>query len=217
MIKGVYKPSVVFDLDGVLADFVPAFTRVAVEVGQADEVTTGDDHPNWNFPFHVDPVWEQVDRMYAFWENLAPLTTEEDMEYIHALAEEAHILYVTGRRGDLASTANQTHRWLKDNDFPSGPVFFAPPKSDKVEIILPNAEQLIGVLDDKPSVLEVLGAAGVPVVARDWPYNRHVSVPRVPSVAEFVKRLGVEITHTHSLFPGRNPWEVDWSEGGDAE
>lgn len=210
MIK-THKPTVAFDIDGVLADFVGGFSRLAMTMGYCDEVMSGDDRDDWSFPFHVDPVWEKVDTTYTFWEALQPLVDDDDIAAMHALAQEAHVMYVTARSGDLQSTARQTHNWLNEWDFPEGPVFFVPAKSEKEGVILPNRYQLIGMLEDKPTILEMLASEGVPVVARDWPYNRSVPVPRVSSVAEFVERLGVQHTHVANIMPG---WEAayQWIE-----
>ena len=219
MIK-TFKPTVALDIDGVLADFCSPFTRLAVELGLTDRVTTNAAQETWHFDFPVDPVWDKVDSMYSFWEGLPTLVDAEDMEALYALADEAHIIYVTGRR---ESAANQTHRWLQDWDFPEGSVFFVPPKSDKEGVILPNKHQMIGMLEDKPAVLEALAKEGVPMVARDWPYNRHVSVPRVGSVAAFVERLGVQ--HREAVYlmpPSRDEFVEEWAaefaaeEEGDA-
>lgn len=215
MIK-TFKPTVALDIDGVLADFCSSFSRLAVTMGLTDTIVTNADQTTWNFNFHVDPVWARVDEMYSFWEGLEPLVDEDDMEALAALAQEAHIMYVTGRRGK-ESTARQTHRWLQDWDFPEGPVFFVPPKSDKEGVILPNKHQIIGVIDDKPSILTSLAAEGIPVVARDWPYNREVHVPRVGSVKEFVERLGVKTEAVAYLMQPWSPevvseWAKEWDD-----
>ena len=34
--------------------------------------------------------------------------------------------------------------------------------------------------------IQELSDSGMPVTARDWPYNRHVNVPRVSSFGEYV-------------------------------
>lgn len=211
MIK-TFKPTVAFDLDGVLADFCEPFTRLAVELGLTDKAVANADQKTWQFDFPVDPVWAKVDSMYSFWEGLPTLVDEDDMEALYALADEAHIIYVTGRKGHEATT-RQTHRWLQEWDFPEGPVFFVPPKSDKEGVILPNKHQMIGMLEDKPAILEALAKEGVPMVARDWPYNRHVSVPRARSVAEFVERLGVQ--HREAVYlmsPARDDFVTEWAE-----
>lgn len=210
MIK-THRPTAVFDIDGVLADFCTNFTALAVELGLTDKIVSNGDQDEWSFDFHVDPVWAKVDGSHYFWESLPLLTTDDDLDAMHALAQEAHIMYVTGRAGNIESTARQTHRWLQDNDYPEGPVFFVPPKTEKEGVILPNKYQIIGMLEDKPSILSYLASEGVPVVARDWPYNRSVSVPRVSSVAEFVDRLGVRHTqHVGQIFPG---WTAEyWDE-----
>lgn len=216
MIKTI-KPTVVFDIDGVLANFALGFTRLAKEMGLTDTVVENGEQMSWNFPFHVDSVWSRVDSTYNFWEALQPFVDEDDMDAMHALAQEAHVMYVTGRNGEAAE--RQTHNWLNEWDFPEGPVFFVPRKSDKEEVILPNRYQLIGVLDDKPSILESLAAENIPVVARDWPYNRSVPVPRVSSVAEFVERLGVQHTHVAKIMPGWEAayqWMVDDVESEDS-
>lgn len=202
MIKAL-KPTVVFDVDGVLANFGLGATTIAYHMGLTDTIIENGEQDTWHFPFDMSEVWSTIDHTYNFWEALQPLVDADDLDAMHALAQEAHVMYVTGRSGEAAE--RQTHNWLNEWDFPEGPVFFVPRKSNKEEVILPNRYQLIGVLDDKPDVLEALASNNIPVVARDWPYNRSVPVPRVSSVAEFVERLGVKHTHVAKIMPG---WEA---------
>lgn len=181
------KPSVVFDIDGVVAEFCWAFTSVAAELGIVKRPWSTAEQKTWKFDFHVDPVWQEIDRIDCFWTSLAPINLGATLDALYKLDERANIIYATGRQG--SSAAAQTVQWLKNWRFPQGLLFMAEPKTDKLPILVPHKHQIIGVIDDKPDVVTALRQNGIPVTVRAWQYNRHLDGPRVGSVAEFVEKL----------------------------
>lgn len=187
-----YRPLVVLDIDGVLADFCTAFTQLAVNQGLIPEAFGGDEAKVWAFDFPVDPVWEEVSKSRVFWERLDPLIDEEDLSAIHAAATECNIAYITSRK-ETGNVAEQTKRWLMNCDLPEGTLFL-PNTRDKSGIVLAAKHQMAGMLDDNPDTLIALANEGVPIVARVWPYNAGIAVPHVNSVAQFVDRLGIQAT-----------------------
>lgn len=174
------RPTIAFDLDGVLAEFCYGFTWLAMELGLVEFPNFQREQTTWNFDFDAAAVWREVDRRLSFWSNLEPLATIDDRYAMRCLAGQANIIYVTARR----NAHQQTIHWLRQQGFPYGLVFFDEPKGDKLHILKAHRPQLIGVLEDKPSILAALQEGGVPVVARAWQYN-HGFEPRVSSVAEF--------------------------------
>lgn len=182
------RKTVVCDLDSSLAGFCAAFTGVALEMGATDRVYREHERDGWGFDFSASKVWERVYAARHFWDTLEPLWTPEEQPLLDAVGEAFHVLYVTGRDATKGTTVTQTYDWIDAVGLPSGPVFFAPHGTDKDEIVLPHRHQIAAMLEDKPSILESLSRGGVPMVARSWPYNRHVAgVEHVTSVGEFAE------------------------------
>lgn len=181
------KPVVALDLDSTVAPFCEYFTGVAVKLGITPKVLYEADRDTWELPFPMNPVWRHIDDHPEFWSEMGSLLSPTDVEAMAWLSERAHIIYVTGRGGKhISQVGLATRKWIRKVGLPDGPIFFVPGGSDKDEILLPMKYQLAGVIDDKPVILEKMAAHGIPVVARDWQYNRHVDVPRVSRIEDFV-------------------------------
>lgn len=173
---------VVFDVDGVLADFALHFTRLAhkhfphVAVGSAGAQNT------WLFAHDEtfnDQLWDFIKTATGWWETCPLLATPGDIEAMHDI-KNRDIVYLTSRVGRHPRQA--TMNWLADHDFPVGKVIVSHDKVDEVK----KLGGAWGILEDCPDNMNELMAAGIWTVARDWPYNRHVKVSdRVSSVAEF--------------------------------
>ena len=183
------KPLIVFDIDGVLADFTGGFTT-HLELAPRHQGT----QKTWDFAApqrSVNKVWKAVDASRSFWYNLPSLLTREEVlevrEHVDALG--AHALYLTGREDRGNGTLRQTREWLDAFDFPMGKVVIN--ARDKRGIIESMGQRVLGIIDDKPSTVEDLHAHGYPVYVRDWQYNRDLGfdVPRVSTVAEFLSRI----------------------------
>lgn len=108
---------VMFDVDGVLADFVLGFTSLAAkEFGTPTETTT--QHRVWDwFPGldkrQVDHLWkviEENDR--GFWAELFPLFSSTEAKYIKLLTERTgvEVYFVSNRHTRTA--LQQTRMWL---------------------------------------------------------------------------------------------------------
>lgn len=197
---GAYRPVVAFDIDGVLANFTEGFCELAVKLGVTDKAIKAVDQRTWEFDFHVDPVWAEIDKSGSFWENLPPLINQDDLDAMDAVNQEATVIYVTARHGGYR-VAEQTMEWLATTGCPQGPLFLPGTKASKVGSFIPIRHQLIGVIDDRPETLAELAAEGLPVVARTWEYNKNVPVPHVPSVAAFVERLGIKVSSSYGYQP----------------
>lgn len=178
---------VVFDIDGVLADFTYGFT--ALHEGRARSQGTA---RQWQFEGRVDPTWDLIDRSRHFWYELPVLATRQEREEMWALRRRAEIVYLTRRSDKLGNdTLGQTRNWLTENGFPHGNLILA---ADKTPILKGYGDNLVGIIDDKPDLLVEMLKARLPAYIRDWEYNRWTGVadlhlmagPRVSSVGEFV-------------------------------
>src|SRR5689334_16759987 len=108
---------VMFDIDGVLADFCLGFTdRAFLKYGTPVEKTV--DHKVWDwFPGMdkkmIDTMWRELESNdKGFWEGLAPLTTPVEAAYIKHLCQKAgvEVYFVTNRHTRTA--LEQTREWL---------------------------------------------------------------------------------------------------------
>lgn len=184
------KPTIVLDMDGVVACFVRRFTALMLSVqgkDTRDAYGTGA-QLHWDFENHgfskdvINKAWDSVRASETFWTTLPTLLTTEERDEIRGLARDFTVKFVTSRVG--LNVLQQTERWLSDRGLLVGTVIVA---EDKVDII--KRFQPLAVIDDKPEVIEALLEYGVMCYIRDFPYNRHVAGPRVSSMTEFVARV----------------------------
>jgi hypothetical protein len=177
----VDRPVVAFDIDGVLADFCYGFTTLHEGKGRSQGA-----QPTWDFAGHVDPTWEKVDASRYFWHELPCLASSAERSEMRALADRADILYITGRQEGDNDTFGQTRRWLHDWVFPHGNLILT---TDKTPILAGFGSALVGVIEDRPTLISTMWKAGLPVYVRDWQYNREIDSRvegRVSSLGEFV-------------------------------
>lgn len=177
----------VFDVDGVLCDFVRGFTTLlAVERGQDVGAAYGTGaQQHWDFAGPreiIDAVWDKVNASDRFWATLLPLVTDSEKLDMRRLATRCDIKFVTNRPSPTAK--DQTEYWLTRQGIYLGEVFQVHgSKRETVERLSP-----IAVIDDGPHVIKDL--AGQPLYIRDYPYNRGFNgFPRVSSVTEFVHEV----------------------------
>ena len=108
---------VLFDIDGVLADFVKGFTTLASRMFEGVPITETVNQPKWDgFPGMTDKqiaaVWAEIDTGRPFWSELEPMATEYELERIDQLTSFADVYFTTARRGEGALF--QTKAWLHD-------------------------------------------------------------------------------------------------------
>lgn len=109
-----------FDIDGVLANFIPAYQDLVVEVAGEDRFLPGDNvnPPCWNWPQHrgyseevVGEVWKQIIASPSFWNGLGPLEGASTLALVYEDLCRRHDLYfITARPGARAKA--QTEEWL---------------------------------------------------------------------------------------------------------
>src|SRR5574338_51657 len=126
----VRKYKVVFDLDGVLADFVWAFSGLGKEkFGWGQIPNSKQMHWDWvkdithtgltESKEQENILWDIVDKSPDFWETLPVLCDGYDIRSMNDLRDNyAQVVYCTNRFGDTVRA--QTARWLVQHDFPDG-------------------------------------------------------------------------------------------------
>lgn len=111
-----------FDVDGVLANFVPAYQRAFVTMTGRDSFDPGDvfNPPCWDWPTARGYTKEETSRVWGaicadpfFWQNLRPV--EDSIKTLELLVDhiEHHhnVYYITSRPG--AHAKRQTEAWLR--------------------------------------------------------------------------------------------------------
>ena len=180
------KPTIVFDMDGVLTDFVRGFTTLAAVVSGKPAYTaysTGA-QLSWDFPYTPEVVastWRRIIASTEFWATLPPLITPWETEEIKALSQLYTVEYVTSRVG--TNCLQQTQRWLSNNGL-RGDVTVTDRKVEFISRLAP-----VAMIDDKPDVVTKALSSGLRCYIRDWPYNRELAGPRVSSVSEYIHRV----------------------------
>ena len=112
-----------FDIDGVLADFIPAYQRLFVDITGRDNFQTGDDidPPSWNWPTdrgytkeETSAVWEAIKKDELFWLNLGEISqnTSALRALLYRLEKDHDVYYITSRLG--TGVKRQTEVWLED-------------------------------------------------------------------------------------------------------
>lgn len=112
-----------FDIDGVLAEFTPAYQRLFIETTGRDDFHPGDgvNPPDWNWPElrgytreEVDTVWATIRRDPTFWLNLQPTKHTSTLRALIEHLERTHEVYfITSRMGDRVK--RQTELWLYEH------------------------------------------------------------------------------------------------------
>lgn len=109
-----------FDVDGVLANFIPAYQALAVSVAGEDKFLPGDnvDPPCWDWPEYrgyskevIREVWSHIKRSETFWLNLGTMPDVKTLALLISSLERNHeVYYVTSRVGN--GVKRQSELWL---------------------------------------------------------------------------------------------------------
>ncbi len=141
----------VFDIDGVLADVTHRLHHLQAR------------------PQRWERFFTEADR--------DPLL-DEGAERLRAALGERDVVYLTGRP---ERTRRLTERWLAAHDLPTGPLIMRedddhrPARYMKREVLrkLATTREIVSVLDDDPSVVDLLADDGWPVELATWlPHTR---------------------------------------------
>jgi hypothetical protein len=188
-------PVVIFDVDGVICDFVTGWSQlVKNSLDEQYGVYSSGEQRTWRgsklSKVERDMMWAVIDSRDDWWVTLPPLFTEGDHLAMHKLIEAGVVVYYVTNRFAPDNVAKQTELWLIEHSLPvSGGVITTTEKAEFVDARFradPSYE-LLGAIDDSPTNLQSYARLNLPCYVRDWRYNRHAvpHLPRVSSVAEF--------------------------------
>ena len=187
--------TIIFDVDGVLADFVAGVSKLVCP--ESPITTVSNPSMYWDFrdiwsPEAADRAWSTIKNDPDWWANLPPMVERDVFDRIERLHWDHHVLFVTARVSDFNVQA-QTRCWLIGMGIDDPAVVVTNKKGDIARAV--NADYHI---DDKPE-----NAACVHWMADMKPcrsyhldhYNGRRSawlprnVRRVTSVIEFIQDI----------------------------
>ena len=185
------------DLDGCLADFNTAYTKLLIEIKGEDLFPP--DRNDDNFPtmwfyeraYGYEDVeaeaWRYIkDGGNEFWHNLPSMPTAEGaILMLDLLANMEHDVYfITHRSGNDVKW--QSEAWLQDRHMDNPTVLIA---GNKAPII--QALELDFYIDDKPETIQELDTMKYPIYLylKDAPYNRDLVLTRGKRVSTVLKAL----------------------------
>lgn len=103
------------DVDGVVADFMTAFTRLARDMGFTQNVSGTTEQKVWERYGDVPPeavgrVWDRIKQSKDFWLHCDPLVDTNTFLRLADMTEQHDLYFVTARVGKHAK--RQTEVWL---------------------------------------------------------------------------------------------------------
>lgn len=188
------------DVDGVLADFIPAYQALVVRMTGKDLFKPGDDvnPPCWDWPqfrgytdTEIKAVWAQIIADPEFWSKLKPLEGCDTLALcFEALSAEHDLYFITARPGARAKAQSEYWLWANvagfSNRYPTT-VLISPAKG-----LCARALKLDAYIDD--NLDNALSVASVSPATRtyllDRNYNQSAALPaeitRVRSVGQML-------------------------------
>lgn len=193
------------DLDGVLAEFCEAFSRVIQQFDptmptittatQADWGTWGGEMTNARLSFG----WEIVKATENFWETSPSLAPPSVFARLAAAHKEIPILFVTSRIPTAGhSVQRQCINWLEERGILDPLVIVAggdargrTGKTNKADIA--GIWEPYFIIEDGPQNALDYAAAGFEVALLDWPYTESTKAPGIHrcSLTEALEMAGV--------------------------
>lgn len=186
------KRVVVFDVDGVLADFIYAFTTAGDRMFPGQYVVERSvDRKRWHgMSARTDQkIWDMIHEQPSWWKSLPAMVDDDTFERINRLCANDAVYFVTARH---VSAKQPTEQWLREHGVKNPTVVLSDKKGDVCAAV--GATHAI---DDK-----IGNAVAISYIARktrayvlDREYNRvdhgiiGGSVARVETVDQFISHV----------------------------
>ena len=179
------------DIDGVLAEFCEAFSRVIQQFDPTmPTITTAmqSDWGTWGGEMTDERLnygWEVLKKVENFWETLSSLAPPSVFARLAAAHKEIPILFVTSRIPTLGnSVQRQCINWLEERGIFDPLVIVAggdtqgrTGKTDKASIARIWSPYFI--IEDSPQNALDYAAAGFEVALLDWSYTESTKAPGI--------------------------------------
>lgn len=187
--------TIMFDIDGVLADFVWSFTTEAHKLDPSVVVIPTTQQHSWNMKNIMDSklvnkVWRVIEKEHMWWIGIPPCVPDVVFDSIHKLKITNDVVFCTGRdsRG-THSVTYQTGLWLTNHavGIPTNVI------ASKCKGEIARALGVNYAIDDRASnaaMVHWLTNGECRSYIIDRPYNANADLPekvrRVGTVEEFL-------------------------------
>lgn len=110
--------TIVFDIDGVLADFSFAFTTLKQKIFGTGKIISDLTQTSWDYteimtPHQRTEVWHVLKETHSWWTTLLPLVPESIFVWIDNLTINHEVYFLTNRFSHMNPPGEQTITWLK--------------------------------------------------------------------------------------------------------
>ena len=168
------------DVDGVMADFVYAFTKELAHFDPTVGTYNTSQQKEWWFDTpkeDYEDTWSSIKYSFNWWMTVPPLVVQEDVDAINQVAEKHEVFFITSRTNSRRglSAQEQTKYWLEGIGI-HRPFVIATKGSRKAELL--DALDIDYHLDDKVSVIiDIHRRSKAWSCILDQPYNsrKHLS------------------------------------------
>ena len=174
--------TIIFDVDGVLADFVKAFVKTAQLYWPKIRSTDTRSQKTWSFqPLMTEmqeaAVWVKVYHSRYFWQRIETLVGSPIFARIDALAQENLVYFVTDRASRY-NAQRQTYYWLEQNGIMRPNVIVSKRKGD-----IARAVGATHVIEDKwdnaQCIHWISDSPQTKVYLLNRPYNQVPDAPHI--------------------------------------
>ena len=182
--------SILFDVDGVLADFCYGFTKEAGVVPWSHTA-----QQTWQFPEDKIPLelraatWEKVTTTNNWWCALPAMASGIAFNWISNMDTHNHMVFGTNRKG-TPNAQYQTKRWLERKGIAHPNVVLTKFKGELAKVM--KADYAIDDSPENAACIHWLSDETKSYII-DRPYNRVSFLPkrvrRVSSVEEFLEDI----------------------------
>jgi 5'(3')-deoxyribonucleotidase len=189
------KPVIMFDVDGVLANFNGGYRKLlnktfALDVS-LDKPAFWDDLPEGVTPAMDQEVWRIINKSEKFWLDLDPFVDREERARISRMSNGYMMYFVTARGG--IEPKKQTEAWLRYHVGITDPTVIVSNRKSEAA----NALRANYAIDDKAgNVLQIYyNAPKTKAFIYDAPYNQYDHrvigrrTIRVKTVTEFLDHV----------------------------
>lgn len=192
------KRPVIFDVDGVLADFIQSFTEIANRRNPSIEIKRQVDQLHWleKEDFSGNDwftVWDEIKLSLDFWSKLSPIANLEDFFRINTLSSSREVYFVTSRIG--YNPKKQTEYWLRTQGVHNPTVVICNRKGE-----MARAVDAAWLIEDKAgnAVYTVYHSPNTKACLIDRPYNQFThrtlgsKVTRFATVSDFLDVVEID-------------------------
>jgi len=177
------------DIDGVLAEFSGAFSKLVAEKYDTPLIRTREVQDWWWSNVygkeHFDYGWRRVEKELNWWESLESLATAEQLRRVARAHRDLPIIFVTSRASggvNSDSTYHQTIRWLERRGIEEPLLIHTKGdgkggKTNKADLV--DRFGAYFAIEDSPQNALDYAEKGIEVALLDWPYTATTLHPKI--------------------------------------